>query len=395
MQINKERLASNIENLGRIGYKDGIGMDRLPYSANYNAARAYVEKMMSVAGLSTKVDEVGNLFGFIAGKDENAKTVLIGSHLDAVYGGGIYDGALGVVAAIEVAHTIREAGIDLNNNLEIVAFTAEEGGDLGGTFGSRSFVGIAQKDADPKVLAKYNLTTDNIVAACADTSAYKAYLELHIEQGPVLWQKKISVGIPTAIASITRYRVSICGEANHAGTTPMAQRDDAMRKTAALITKWYDYVYAQTDFVCNIGTMNVYPGTPTIVPEKVEFILELRSIDTAVTNTAMEKFNELLAEHGEGKSEASLIIDKPPVKLSEEIIEVVADVCKTEKIDFIKMPSGASHDASPIAHFIPTGMIFVPSVNGNSHSRAEFTPHEDICVGTNVLLQAVMKIDKQ
>lgn len=395
VSINKTRLERTISSLGLIGYVEGQGVDRPAYSPNYRKARDLVEQLMIQAGMETRTDAVDNLFGYLPGRDAGGKTILLGSHLDAVPGGGIYDGALGVVAAIEAVQAIRESGTELNLGLEVVAFTAEEGGDLGGTFGSRSFVGLAADKSKPEILAQYDLTTADIVNSCGQLDRYCAYLEFHIEQGPVLWKKQIPVGIPTAIASITRYNVTVAGEANHAGTTPMDQRDDAMRTAAALMTEWYNFCCNQNDFVSNIGVLSISPGSPTIVPEKVEFILEIRSTEPDTTKYAVDTFQNILTSHCSGKGAMTLIIDKPPVKLDSGLIETIADVCAAAKIDHLKMPSGASHDASPISHFIPTGMIFVPSVKGVSHSRTEYTPHEDICVGTEVMVKTILRLDQK
>ena len=395
VSINKERLESNLKKLGLIGFEDGRGMDRPAYSANYISARSFVKKTMIQAGMQTRIDQVGNLFGFLPGKGENRKTILLGSHLDAVPGGGIYDGTLGVMTAIEAVHAIKDAGVEVNHSVEVVGFTAEEGGDLGGTFGSRTFVGSSAANAKPEVLNKYGLTVKDLLESRGDLDSYRCYLELHIEQGPVLWKRQIPVGIPTAIVGITRYAVTITGEANHAGTTPMDERNDAMREAAAVMTKWYDFATKQNNFVCNIGVLTISPGTTTIVPEKVEFILEIRSTEASTTQFAADKFKAMLDNCCPGKSDMTLIIEKPPVKLDEKLIATMESGCSDRGIQCIKMPSGASHDASPIAHFMATGMIFVPSVKGISHSRNEYTPIDDIAVGVDVLLTTILKLDQE
>lgn len=395
IKIDKQRLENNLKKLGLIGFEDGLGMNRPAYSANYIAARSFVEQTMLQAGMNTRVDRVGNLFGTLPGKNQNGKTILLGSHLDAVPGGGIYDGAMGVVGAIEAVQAIKEAGISLNHSLEVVGFTAEEGGDLGGTFGSRTFVGLTAGKTAPGILNKYELATTDLAASQGNLDNYRCYLELHIEQGPVLWKRQIPIGIPTAIVGITRYAITITGEANHAGTTPMDERNDAMRETAAVMTKWYDFATKQNEFVCNIGILTISPGTVTIIPEKVEFILEIRSTEASITQFAAEKFKEILAACCPGKSEMSLIIEKPPVKLDEKIIAAMANGCSDMGIQPIKMPSGASHDASPIAHYMPTGMIFVPSVKGISHARNEYTAIDDIGVGVAALVNTIFNIDRE
>lgn len=390
--INKERLERNLKALGQIGFEAGKGLNRPAYSENYTLARNFVEQAMKQAGMETRIDSVGNVFGVLKGADEK-KTILLGSHLDAVPNGGIYDGSMGVIAAVEAVQAIKEAGMKLNHSLEVAGFTSEEGSELGGTFGSRSFVGKAAATAKPEILRKFGLTLSDVEQAQGELERYRCYLELHIEQGPVLWQRQIPIGIPTAIAGITRYTIAIYGRANHAGTTPMDARQDAMRKATNVLKKWYDFASEQHEFVSNIGVLSIFPGTTTIVPEKVEFILEIRAVDESSTRLATDTFREILTSSCPEKHTMELLIEKPPVKLDAELIMTVETTCNEAGIPYIKMPSGASHDASPIAHVMPTGMIFVPSIDGISHSIEEYTPFADICVGVDVLISSILKVD--
>lgn len=390
--INKKRLERNLKELGQIGFEAGKGLNRPAYSENYTLARNFVEQAMKQAGMETRIDSVGNVFGVLKGADEK-KTILLGSHLDAVPNGGIYDGSMGVIATVEAVQAIKEAGVKLNYSLEVAGFTSEEGSELGGTFGSRSFVGSAGKTANPDVLCKFGLTLSDVEQAKGELERYRCYLELHIEQGPVLWQRQIPIGIPTAIVGITRYTIAIHGRANHAGTTPMDARQDAMREATNVLKKWYDFASEQHEFVSNIGVLSIFPGTTTIVPEKVEFILEIRAVDESSTHLAADMFREMVTSSCPEKHTMELLIEKPPVKLDAELITTVETTCNEAGIPYIKMPSGASHDASPIAHVMPTGMIFVPSVEGVSHSIEEYTPFADICVGVDVLISSILKVD--
>jgi N-carbamoyl-L-amino-acid hydrolase len=386
---DRRRLEQDLMELGAIGWRDGHGMDRPAYSSNYDSARDFVQRRMKEAGLSTRVDSVGNLFGLYPGKGSNSKTILMGSHLDAVSGGGKYDGVVGVIGALEAVRSLKESGITLDKDLEVVAFTSEEGSDLGGTFGSRCFTGLTPKVA-PSTLKQYGLTQEMVTGAQADMSKYCSYLELHIEQGPVLWERQIKIGIPTAIVGITRYRVTCIGQTNHAGTTPMALREDALKTAVELLHRWYASTEDITDFVYNVGWLNVQPGSVAVVPGQVDFLLEVRSTDNAVTDQAVAMFCNLLEDYNNCTME--LIVQKPAVKLTTSLVNIIKQVCQEKGIGHLLMPSGASHDASPISHFLPTAMVFVPSVHGISHSQDEFTSIDDIACGVDVLEQTLVRL---
>ncbi len=394
ININAERFLEDLKRQGQIGWKEGEGLYREGYTESYNKVRDFVKKKMEEAGLETRIDSVGNLFGRLEGTDPNAKTILTGSHLDSVTAGGILDGALGVIAALEALRTIKESGKKLKHSLEAVGFIAEEGGPLGGTFGSRAFSGQVKSLPPQDALKAVGLTKEDIEAAKADPNKYGAYLELHVEQGPVLWRKGLSVGIPTAIVGITRYMCTVKGVSNHAGTTPMEERKDAMYDAAVIIHKWLEYMRNQKGVVCNVGYIEVEPGHPCIVPGEVKFSVEIRSDQEEKIKDAEDKLKQIISQVNDCNAVAELFIQKPPVKLSEKIIETIEEVSKDLEIEAPRMPSWASHDASPIAHVIPTGMIFVPSINGISHQKDEFTEDEDMVRGVNVLTNAIIKLDE-
>ena len=391
--VNKDRLERDLKRLGAIGWREEHGLARMAYSEQYIEARDYVQRLMTEAGMLTRVDPVGNLFGFVAGSCPETKTILLGSHLDAVPGGGIYDGAVGVIGALEAVRGIREQGLVTRHSLEVAAFIAEEGGDLGGTFGSRAFVGEVPTDMPDEVLGQYRLSIADVEASRGNTDSYCCYLELHIEQGPVLWEKGIPIGIPTAIVGISRYKVRIVGEANHAGTTPMINRKDALRAAVRVLDRWYDLVDHAHGFVCNIGTLKILPGSVAVVPGEVEFVLELRSTDDATTELGAREFEEMLHTTVAIPSQFELLVRKPAVRMSESLVNVIQTSCAELGIQYLLMPSGASHDASPLARHIPAGMVFVPSVKGVSHRKDEFTPIDDIATGVEVLMRALLGAD--
>lgn len=393
IEINSSRFLKELEEQGSIGWKIGQGLFREAYSKDYTKARSYVEEKMKQAGLKTRIDSVGNVFGRLEGTDPNAKTILIGSHLDSVKAGGILDGAYGVMAGLEALRAIKESGILLVHSMELVGFTAEEGEPLGGTFGSRAFTGKMETLPTDQMLNKFNLTKEDIDCAKGNLGRYAAFLEVHIEQGPVLWRRNIPIGIPTAIVGITRYKGLIIGEANHAGTVPMNERKDAMYQTIILLNEWLNFMWAQDNIVCNVGYMNVEPGAITIIPGTVEFGIEIRSTDKEKTLMAVEKLKQIFSKAEICDAKLEFWTDKPAVHLDGNIINAIEEVSQELNINYFKMPSGASHDSSPLARVMPTGMIFVPSVKGISHNKEEFTENDDLITGLKVLTHTILKLD--
>lgn len=393
IKINGARLIEDLENQGKIGWKKGEGLFREAYSEDYIKVRDYVERRMKEAGLKTRVDTVGNIFGRLEGRDSKAKTILTGSHLDAVKAGGMLDGAYGVIAGLEALRTLKESGVQPRHSIEAVGFIAEEGGPLGGTYGSRAFTGQMEMPPSDEVLESYGMKKKDIADARADIESYAAFMELHIEQGPVLWRKKIPIGIPTAIVGITRYKGCVSGEANHAGTTPMLERKDAVYQTVILLHEWLEYMRAQENMVCNIGYIDVEPGQIGIVPGETRFGIEIRSTEKENTHNAVNKLKEIFSKAEICTANVELWVDKPPVKLDEKVIDAIEGVSRELDIECMRMPSGASHDASPLARVMPAGMIFVPSINGISHNKEESTEKEDLIKGAAVLANTLLKLD--
>ncbi len=391
--MNRQRFLESVEALGRIGWEEGRGLYRVAFTEAFVKGRDFVAGLMEEAGMSVRVDAVGNLFGRYPGC-EPAPAVLLGSHLDSVPGGGRYDGHLGVLSALEAARSLNERGM-LRSPVEVVGFNAEEGGEMGGTFGSRAVCGDVKPNSLPssEVLASLGLSPEGIASAKPDLSKYRAYLELHIEQGPVLWRRGIPVGIPTAIVGITRWRITVEGQANHAGTTPMDERKDAMREAVRLLSRWYDRVDGMKgqNFVCNVGSFALSPNSAPVVPGRASFVLELRSTDDAVVEMLAEKFRELLPSVPLPVVMEPMIA-KPAVVLDESLRGLVRETCREMKIESLDMPSGAGHDASPMAAKVPSAMIFVPSIEGISHSMEEATSLDDMARGVEVLERVLEKL---
>lgn len=390
--INANRLLSDLYAQGHIGWRDDEGMQRIAYSRAYFDARSWLRTRMEESGLQTRVDRVGNLFGRVEGR--SGKTILIGSHLDSVNNGGIYDGAMGIIAALEVVRCLKESRQgEQNNSLEVAAFIGEEGEPLGGTFGSRAFAGLLPGDYRKNQLEAFGITEKDVVTSKCVSDNYIAFLELHIEQGPVLERQGMSIGVPSGIVGIMRLEVSVDGEANHAGTTPMRERKDALRSAVGLISKWFEWVDTQDTLVCNIGKLSIAPGHVSVVPQHVTFIIEIRSVDDNVLALAYKHVLELIRDVTPCTATVKKIDGKSPVLLNNTLIGTICQCAERRGLSYIIMPSGASHDSSPLAHVMPTAMLFVPSHNGISHSIEEFTEEKDIINGAQLLCDTVLALD--
>lgn len=394
MRIDKERLKQNIIKIGEIGKTDK-GITRIAYSKEYFEALNRLKELMLEQRLEVTVDKVGNLFGKRKGL-KNLPSIMVGSHLDTVKNGGLLDGNLGVIAALECIYVLNENNISTNHPIEIVAFNAEEGSEMGGTFGSRvimgrqdtSEIGLSEK------LAKYSMTIQDIKESIRDSNDIKAFLELHIEQGGNLDNKGTPIGVVNGIAGITRYKITVIGEANHAGTTPMNLRKDALVMASRLILE-IDNISKNmgNPFVSTIGFIKANPGSVNVIPGEVELILEMRDLDKERIDLVFQKIQDYTQTIEDYQFEFEFLIDKPPVKTSGIITMLIEEICIDKGINYEIMASGAGHDAKEIANNVPTGMIFVPSKDGKSHCPEEFTEWENVSLGAQILLETIMKID--
>jgi hydantoinase/carbamoylase family amidase len=386
MKINIERLKRNMLEVARIGALDE-GVSRVAFSTEEKKAQEWLVKKLKATDINAYIDSVGNVIGVYEGK--TGTDIVIGSHLDTVPSGGIFDGALGVLSALEVVETLSENKVKLPFGVRVVSFVAEEGGPAGGTFGSRCVIGDIKK-LDKDILESVNLTSEDIINSKWDKEKVRAYIELHIEQGNVLEHEDKSIGVVTGIVGIHRFRVKIAGLANHAGTTPMNLRDDALLKTTYFIQDFYKHInHIGGDLVGTIGVLNISPGAMNVIPGEVELIIEMRSMDFSKTDEVINKLKEKYGDNGYIYDE---IVRKDGVKLYDEMVAIIEQVAKKLDYSYKVMQSGAGHDANPMAKITPTGMIFVPSIEGISHSPREYSRWIDIEKGANVLLSTILKI---
>jgi len=406
MNINIDRLRKNLEELGAIGRDNDGGISRPSFSRADLEARAWLIEKMAAAGLAVREDGAGNIFGRLEGA-EGRKTVMAGSHIDTVLHGGAFDGSVGVLAALECLERIREEGYRLAKPLEAAAFTDEEGNLVGDFLGSRAFIGALDREAlesgktalgasFAEILKHTPFTVDSILGAHKEAPELDSYLELHIEQGPVLDDEGLAVGIVDTISGKHYRWCSFLGEPGHAGTVPIELRRDAFLGLAdfALRATRHVAVNHYGSFV-TIGRVLVHPGAFSIVPGRVDFSFEFRS-RSAETLAALERELFPLAEDvaaTRGLSFLSKVVDATtPVAVPDRLKDVLTGEC--DKLGYGRMflPSGAGHDAQILAAKTETAMIFIPSPDGASHCPEETVRWEDLEAGANVLLNALLRL---
>lgn len=393
------RLNGMLHEIGEIGRNEDGSITRLGGSEGYYQALEAVKARMEELGMKTERDPVGNVHGILPGADPNAKSIVIGSHLDTVIRGGVFDGMLGVTGALEVACRLKEEGRTLRHPLEIWGFNLEESSPVGGTFGSRCVVGMVDPDAPGYAdrLARYGLTPDDVRAAKKDISGYGCYLEYHIEQGDKLDRAGLDIGVVSGIVSVIRYDVTASGQSNHAGTTMMANRRDALVGMSKLIVAAEQRARELSDtLVFTVGKLTVSPGQENVIPGQVVATFEMRHMDKAVTDQFFADIQELAA--GITNCDFSFVntVAKYSTACDPELIRIIDGACEELNLPHVIMPSGAGHDANPMAHEgVPMGMIFVPSVGGISHDGKEWTEARHVDAGADVLYRTVLKLDER
>ncbi len=396
------RIKEHVLAVGRIGEEDNHDkpkpITRLLNTKEYYEAVRLTESYMQEAKMTTTVDKIGNLKGVLKGIDPNLKSVAIGSHLDTVRQGGIFDGNLGVQAAVECIYRFKEQGIKLRHDVEIWGFNAEESSGLGGTFGSWASFGLVDMDQPglEDVLGEYGFSKQDILDSLVDPDKYQSFTELHIEQGGLLEETNSQIGIVTGIVGIYEFKVTSYGQSNHAGTTMMSQRKDALVAMAKLIQKVDDLARAYGDgFVATVGMINVAPGAGNIIPRECEITLEMRHMQNERYERFIEEIKAYAQELAPIEFKFEELSKKDSVPCNSQMMDVIETACKKSEISsFRRMPSGAGHDANTIGNLLPIGMIFVPSKKGISHSRFEDTDWEDIEAGVDVLYHTILELDK-
>ena len=405
LRITPDRMLDTFNQLALIGSTGDGGVNRPTFSEAHLAARKWFKEQIEDSGLEFHTDGAGNHSAFLTCQRSNVPTLLLGSHLDSVPKGGRFDGALGVMAALEVLRTVKESRISLRLNLEAIDFTDEEGTHLS-LFGSSAISGhlhpedlknpYSGRENFAAGLARAGLTEASLFQAKRAKESLAGYLELHIEQGKRLERAKIDIGIVSAIVGYGSYRMSYIGRADHAGSTTMEDRLDAGQGVAAFILAVRETV--MRDFpncVANVGKIEFVPGASNIVPARADFLLEFRSPDE---NQLAELDAALMALAKEKAEQFGLQLTAEPLGkhlpnlMSTEIQGAFKNSCDGLGLSSTVLASGAIHDAQSLVDVCPIGMIFVPSVDGASHAPREFTKWADCVNGANVLLQTVLRL---
>ncbi len=402
IRINIDRLRTDLEDLGRIGRNEHGGISRPSFSPADLEARAWLRGKIEAAGLCYRQDGAGNQFGRLEGA---GKTVMAGSHIDTVPNGGMFDGAVGVLAALEAARRIVEEKIPLAKALEIASFTDEEGNLVGDFLGSRAFMGLLDESEvrDGKtsfgmpfadVLKKTGFTADGILAASKDRPALEAYLELHIEQGPVLEEEGLPIGIVERISGKHYRQCAFVGASGHAGTTPLELRHDAFLGLADFALKATRHVATKHyGSMLTIGRAALHPGSFSVIPGRADFTLDFRSASPEDL-AAIEREVFALAEDvaaTRGLSFLSRVVDSTtPVAVAPRLVDLLEKECRALGYGSMRMTSGAGHDAQILAGACDSGMIFIPSPDGVSHSPEERVDWDALEKGANLLLRGIL-----
>lgn len=390
-QINLKRLQENFDELATQFNTGEAGFNRIAFSLEERGALEWLKHKLNAIQVTVKEDAVGNVFGKFGAN--NLPSISFGSHLDTVRNGGLYDGALGVLAGLECLQTLVENGYKPTKPLELIAFVAEEANPLGGTFGSRALAGMLDESYTDDKLKIANLTRAQCEKAIRSQREFEAFLELHIEQGFVLEENRAKIGVATAISGILRIFVRIQGDARHAGTTPMHRRNDALLQAASLVQFVNNVAKKQeSNLVATVGEFNVYPNLASVVPGAVECMIEIRGD----LWEEIESVEVMISNWCEQHIDASLRRDvvKYPNALDASIQQAVTNVCEENEVSYTKMLSGANHDTKSMATLSKAGLIFIPSKDGISHHPDEYSSWEDIEIGTNVLLKTLVFLSK-
>jgi N-carbamoyl-L-amino-acid hydrolase len=404
-RADAERLERRIEELGRFGANPAGGVSRVAFGAADIAGRAHIASLMRDAGLEVRTDMAGNIIGRRAGIDPALPVIMTGSHIDSVPQGGNYDGDVGVLGAIEVAELLRDHGIATRHPIEFVVFTDEEGG----TVGSQAMAGRLGPNMLDIVSHSGLVTRDGIRAVGGDPSRIAearrapaeiaAFVELHIEQGAILDEAGIDIGVVEGIVGIRWWDVSVEGVANHAGTTPMNRRRDPLLAAAELVLAVNRIASATPGTqVATVGRIRAEPGAANVIPGRVEMSLEIRDLAAdkmeSVFQAVAAEAKRIAGARGTPITFREVDGALEPAPTDERLRKVVEQAAGSLGLSHRRMPSGAGHDALEIAHLAPIAMIFVPSQGGISHAPREYTSPRDMAQGTDVLLRTLLAIDR-
>ena len=405
--IQRERLVKDFEAMAQLT-APGEGINRLAFTDADWAGRQYIIDRMTDAGLSVEIDDFGNVIGYKIGKKPDLPVVMVGSHRDSVPNGGNYDGVVGVLSAIEVIRSMTDDGYEHDHTIAVVSFMCEESGRFGdATLGSKAMRGeLTLQDlhrlVDKQGISLYealkgrNLNPDGI-EVMEYKRPVKSFIEIHIEQGKVLEHEQKTIGIVTGIAAPERFYVTIRGNADHSGATPMNLRHDALCGASKIILGIEEIASMQEEppVVGTVGVVEVTPGAMNVIPGAVKLGVDIRSISKVARNsvvTLVKEFIDITTEKRGLSYTIETIAQDHPVEMHPAMIREIEEAVKSVGVEYMTMPSGAGHDAMHWAEVVPTGMIFIPCRDGISHNPAEFAEMDDIITGADVLDKVVRKL---
>ncbi len=408
VELSTKRVGENLEHIKQFTATPGNGCTRMPFSKETRDCAEYLKKIMAEAGLEVYEDCVGNVFGTLPGKDRTKPCIMSGSHYDSVYNGGDYDGIAGVIVAIELARILKDEGIQLDCDYVAVGWMDEEGCRFStGYFGSKCMLGqmtveeckhFTDKEGITvyKAMTDYGLVPEKLGEAKWDISKIGHYIELHIEQGPVLEKKGIELGLVDCIVGIQRYIVTVHGQSDHAGTTPMDMRKDSVDMASKVMCQIADWAReAGNGTVATIGYVKATPGGINVVAKEMEFSVDIRSTNNDVINDITAKMDAALDKvcaEGRGTWDKDTKLIVTPVDMSANMLGIMEESCKEHGYSYMRLPSGAGHDALAIGPYIDTVMLFVPSKDARSHCPEEYTPYEDFGKACDVLFDLICKL---
>ncbi|MEM7414506.1 MAG: Zn-dependent hydrolase [Gemmatimonadota bacterium] len=403
-RVDRARLLERMSQLATFGANEDGGIDRVAFSDANLEARDWVVELLEKAGFRTHMDLVGNLIGRREGTDSALPPIMFGSHIDSVPGGGNYDGQVGSLAAVEVATTLSDAGLSTRHPLEVAIFSNEEGGKTG----SRALVGeVFPFELDIQTASGFTIgeglrrlggDPDRLRDAIREPGSLAAFLELHVEQGAVLHEDALDIGVVEGIVGIMRWNVLVEGETNHAGSTPMERRSDAMVGAARFVDAVHTIALDMPGRqVATVGRLLAEPGAPNVIPGRVRMTLEIRDLSmdgVERTFAAIQNASDRIgANSGVTFSYERFYVSRA-APTDARIRDVVEASAHDLGLSSMRMPSGAGHDAQSIALLCPIGMIFVPSIDGISHAPEERTADDDVANGADVLLHTLLSIDR-
>lgn len=406
LRVNAGRLRADLDALAHIGRQQDHGIYRMAFSEGDMLAREWYRGRIEESGLELHEDGAANIYARL-GWDDSTPSVMAGSHMDTVPGAGHLDGALGVVCALEALRVLQESGIGLRRPLEAVSFSDEEG-RFGGLFGSQAVAGLVTPEylhnaVDLEgvrlsaAMQMHGLDAREALHAQRTPDSIHAYVELHIEQGPVLDRKGLSIGIVDAITGLFKWEISLNGSANHAGTTPMEMRADAFQGLAEFASQIERVLaeFGSSRSRATIGSVSLKPGAANVIPGQALFSLDVRDTDPEILDDladAMRRTLSAIARRRGLMFEFAVLSEIAPVQCAAMVVDAVEQSVHAAGVAATHLHSGAAHDAQIIAAVAPAGMIFVPSKEGRSHSAAEWTAWDDIEAGANTLLNTLRRL---